>query len=763
MSPFILKNILKWLYPFVLHLPHLSVTVVRPANRKYHHRKVTHPSFRFNFPRLVIPKRKIGYIAIFIITVAASGALFVYAFVFQDLPSPSSLTSQAIPLTTHIRDRKGRELYKIYDSQNRTLAKLTDLPLQVKQATISIEDKDFYKHKGFSFSGTLRALWRIISQDRLEGGSTITQQLVKTSLLTPERTLRRKIRELVLSISVETQYNKEQILEMYLNRVSYGGSAYGIEEASQAYFGKSAKELDLAQAALLAGLPASPTTYSPWGSHPEMAKQRQKEVLRRMVSDGYITWDQAEAASAQELKFKPPSTDIQAPHFVMYVKELLAQKYGSPAVEQGGLDVTTSLDLDVQKLAQQAVSDETAKIAYLHITNGAALVTNPQTGEILAMVGSRDYFDTQNDGNVNVTLARRQPGSSIKPINYSLALSRGFTPATLIEDSPVTYQIPGQPSYSPVNYDNRYHGRVTLRAALANSYNIPAVKLLSANGVSQMIDLGQKMGITTWTDRSRFGLSLTLGGGEVTMTDMAVVYGTLANLGNRVDLHPILSVTDSRGRPLEEFRCQKSAITLFSIAHAAETPLAAATEITTCPHESVLDPRIAYVITDILSDNIARSPTFGDHSSLYIPNSQIAVKTGTTNDLRDNWTLGYTSNVLVAVWVGNNDNSSMSYVASGVTGASPIWNRIMSQLVKIYPPTGFITPPGLVKTAICTMTGQLACSSCPARTEYFLSGTEPKLACNDDQIKELQADSNDKNRDWNKYRDQLLLGIQTIR
>ena len=473
-------------------------------------------------------------------------AISVYFYLLKGLPSPHSLATIPVPLTTHIRDRNGVELYKIYKDQNRTPVKLDDIPLHFRQAILAIEDADFYSHSGFSLTGIIRAAFYNLQTksyplSAIQGGSTITQQLVKTSLLSPERTIRRKARELILALAAESLYTKDQILEMYLNRVSFGGTAFGVEEAAQTYFGKSVKNLDLAQSSFLAGLPASPTTYSPFGAHPELAKSRQKEVLRRMSEDSHITWEQAQKASETTLVFATPRIDIKAPHFVMYIKELLAQKYGDEAVEQGGLDVTTSLDLSIQKKAEEIVFNETARVAYLRIGNGAAIITNPATGEILAMVGSRDYFDTKNDGNVNVTRALRQPGSSIKPINYALALMHNFTPGTLIEDAPITYKTPGQPSYSPVNYDGKWHGKVPLRVALGSSYNIPAVKVLAANGVENMISLAQEMGISTWNDSSRFGLSLTLGGGEVTMLDMATAYAVFANTGQRVNLHPILA------------------------------------------------------------------------------------------------------------------------------------------------------------------------------------------------------------------------------
>lgn len=629
-----------------------------------------------------------------------------YVYVLKDLPSPRNLSNQSLPSTTHIRDRNGVELFKIYGSQNRTPIKLSNLPKYVPQAFISIEDKNFYSHSGYSPDGLLRALKNNLNcvlsstQCTFQGGSTITQQLVKTSLLSSERTLQRKIRELILSVAIESIYSKDQILEMYLNRVGFGGAAYGIEEASQVYFGKSAQELTLGESALLAGLPASPTTYSPFGLYPEKSLERQRQVLRRLAEDGHISWEEASAISSQKIILSSPNISIQAPHFVMYVKNLLAETYGHDLVELGGLDVITSLDLNLQKEVEKIIASEISKIKYLNINNGAALVTKPKTGEILAMVGSKNYFDISNDGNVNVTLAQRQPGSSIKPLNYALALSNGFTAASTIEDAPITYKFAGSDPYTPINYDRKFHGKVTLRQALANSYNIPAVKILASNGVKQFIDFAQKMGISTWTEPDRFGLSLTLGGGEVKMTDMAVAYGVFANQGYKVDLHPIIKVTDSHGRILEELK--------------TDNPPSLNPNL-------VLNPQIAFIITDILSDNHARAPTFGYNSKLNIPPHKIAVKTGTTNNLRDNWTIGYTSNYLTAVWVGNNNNTPMSYVASGVTGASPIWNEIMKNLLAKAQPHLFTPPENMKKIQICNRFW-----------EYFIDNRAPIINCPDD-------------------------------
>lgn len=606
------------------------------------------------------------------------------------LPNPHLLSRRDLAVTTKIFDRNGALLYEIYADQNRTPFILTAIPDDVKNATIAIEDRDFYRHQGISVTGIIRALREIILHKQIQGGSTITQQLIKSALLTPEVTIARKAKEIILAFWAEQLYTKNQILEMYLNQVPYGGTAWGVEAASQTYFGKSVHDLTLAESALLAGLPAAPTQYSPFGSHPEKARERQKEVLRRMEEDRYITHEESQTALAENIKFTQLRTAIKAPHFVMYVKNLLEQRYGMRLVEQGGLQVVTSLDMNIQEKAEEIVQNQIQSLTRLQVGNGAALVTNPKTGEILAMVGSKNYFDVAAQGNVNVTTSLRQPGSSIKVVNYAAALENGFTPATILDDSPIAYNTPGSPTYTPVNYDGRFHGPVALRYALGNSYNIPAVKVLSKIGVKTMIDKGRIMGITSWEDEGRFGLSLTLGGGDVTMLDMAKVFGTLANMGKRVNLTPILKVTDYTGRVIQYHK----------------------------PTEGVtaVKPEVAWILSNILSDNIARTSSFGPNSSLVIPGKTVSVKTGTSNDKRDNWTIGYTPSILTVVWVGNNDNSPMnSYLTSGVTGAAPIWHDIMTELLKNIP--NEVTPkPDTVVSVPCYF----------GRPEYFILGTEPK-------------------------------------
>lgn len=640
----------------------------------------------------------------------------IYQFVFADLPLPSDIFTQQPLLTTKIYDRHGKELYNIYKEENRTLIKLDELPEHVVQATLAIEDAYFYQHPGFSIRGIIRAVRNNFFYGQIQGGSTITQQLVKNTLLSSEKKYKRKVREVFLAILVEALYSKEEILEMYFNQIPYGGTTYGIEEAAQQYFGKSAKTLSLSEAALLVGIPAAPSAYSPFGSHPELSVQRQHEVIRRMVDVGFITQEASQTAMEEKLTFLENRTPIQAPHFVMYVRSLLAETYGEGMVSQGGLEIYTSLDLDFQNQVQQIVSDEVKTLEKFRISNGAALVTNPGTGEVLAMVGSTNYFDIQHDGQVNVTIRERQPGSSIKPLTYALALERGYTPTSMIEDTPVSYQFPGSPPYQPKNYDGQYHGRVTLRQALANSYNIPAVRLAAALGVPQIIDKGEIMGITTWKDRQRYGLSITLGGAEVKMVDMAKLYGTFANQGESIDLNPILLIKNAKGEVLYQNQC--------------------VTDHSKCFAQKTLDARVAQQITDILSDNQARSGAFGTNSVLHIPNQQVAVKTGTTNSLRDNWTIGYTSERLAAVWVGNNDNTPMSYVASGITGASPIWNKIIRTQLSDETPHVFQYNQGLKKVAICVPTGTLTCNGCPqVREEYFIPGTEPTKTCSSEMFR----------------------------
>jgi penicillin-binding protein 1C len=632
-----------------------------------------------------------------------------YIFILKDLPSPTKLSSNALPQSTKIYDRNGTLLYTIYTERNQSFIPLSDIPLTVQHATIAVEDKDFYNHGAIDLRGIARAAYATFFHKSLQGGSTLTQQLVKNTLLSPERTIQRKIKEVILAFLTELLYSKNRILEMYLNQVPYGGTTYGIESASQTYFGKKAKNLDLAESALLAGLPEAPTTYSPFGAYPELVKKRQELILRKMYEQKYISKQALDKALSEELHFQKISNAIHAPHFVLYVKDLLENLYGKEFVQQGGLSVITSLDLPTQEFAQDTVASEVAKIRGYHVSNGAALITKPGTGEILAMVGSRGYFNDETDGNVNITLQKLQPGSSIKPINYAVGLIKGYTAATPFIDQAICFPNPNQAAYCPKNYDGRFHGAVQMRQALGNSLNIPAVQMLKLNSVEAMIATASSMGITTFQDPVNYGLSLTLGGGEVRMIDMAVAFGVFANQGHRIDLHPILKITDKQGKVLEEYKPPSSPI--FG--------------------KKVIPSGVAFIISHILQDNGARLDAFGPNSQLRIDKKPISVKTGTTNDYRDNWTIGYTPDLLIAAWVGNNDHTPMSGIVSGVTGAAPIWNILMTRELEGKTVSFPKQPSSVVERSVCTPSGLLPPASgtadgCSVRREYFIRGTEPR-------------------------------------
>lgn len=633
-------------------------------------------------------------------------------WLFWGIPLPTNLTTNELPISTKIFDRSGKLIYEIYTDQKRTPIELEDLPDYVINATIAIEDKDFYKHYGYSVTGILRAAYKTVFKQQLQGGSTITQQLIKNALLTQDRTLKRKVQEFALATLVETIYSKDQILEMYLNQIPYGSTAYGIEAASEHYFDKPAKSLNLAEASVLAGLPQAPTKYSPFGAHPELASGRQETVLRRMVEDGYITEDEAENAKNTEITYAK-FEGSNATHFALWVKEVLSEKYGHKLVEQGGLRVNTTLDLDLQNFAQEAVATEVAKLADADVKNGAALAIRPKSGEILAMVGSKDYFAEDEDGKVNIIFANRQPGSSIKPLNYALALKdKKITLSTAFADVPTCFIHAGQPSYCPKNYDGSFHGLVQTRFALGNSFNIPAVKVLALNGIENFIDFATSLGITTFIDPKNYGLSLTLGGGEVRPYDMAQAFSVFATGGIKQPLVAITKVEDWKGNILEEIKVEDST------------------------GDRVLDQEVTFLISHTLLDNNARAAAFGSSSYLNVKgHSEVSVKTGTTNDRKDNWTIGYTEDVLVLSWVGNNDNSPMSGAVSGVSGASPIWNRIILEALNKAESGSYnesdeghswpTQPEGVVGLSVCADIGIVPSEGgnfpgCPTRFEYFL-------------------------------------------
>ncbi len=597
---------------------------------------------------------------------------FILTAAYQ-LPTPAKLITAPQPLTTEIYDRNNKLLYRLYEDKNRMLFNLADAPKYLIQATLAAEDRNFYQHIGIDPPAIIRAFYHNLRQENLEGASTITQQLIKNSLLTPEKTYTRKLREIILALWTERVYSKDEILQMYLNEAPYGGSLMGIAAASQTYFGKPPSKLTLAESAYLAGLPASPTEFSPYGPRPELAKARQQDILQKMAKEGFITQAETEQAAQEEINIQPLANGIQAPHFVFYIKDRLASRYGPRIVSQGGLKVYTTLDLNLQEKVEKIVREEVDQLQPLNVNNGAAMVMDAPSGQILAMVGSRDYY-YPGFGNFNATLALRQPGSAIKPVTYAAALTKGFNPSSIILDIPVAFRDEWGNAYSPVNYDGAYHGPVTIRQALGSSLNIPAVKLLATLGVEPVAQAAKNLGITTFDNPKSYGLSLTLGSAEVKMIEMMGVYGSFSQNGLLRKPTGILKVTDSGNNILEEYK--------------------------NYPKQAI-SPASAYLITNILSDDNARKMAFGPKSLLYIPGFEVAVKTGTSDSKRDNWTFGYTPKHVVGVWVGNPDNSPMNpRLASGITGAAPIWNKIMHALLDGSKPVAFTRPAGIMETVV---------------------------------------------------------------
>ncbi len=658
-----------------------------------------------NTPRIVLLSRlaKFAFFGLLGLIVLMIGLFIWYG---RDLPTPGKLIAAQANQSSGIYDRNGTLLYSVYQDQNRTYVNLKDIPKYLQEGTISVEDRNFYTNKGFSITGYLRAALNIVFLRGLSGGSTLTQQLVKNVLLSPERTLPRKIKELMLSIQVDRKYTKDEILEMYLNDVPYGGTAIGVQAASQLYFNKDVKELNMAQCAFLAGLPQSPSAYSPFSGN-KYYIQRTGVVLATMVRDGYINQKQADAALTEikNTKFAQNETGIKAPHFVMYVKQQLIQQFGEQVVESGGLRVKTTLDYKIEKETEKIVKEEVAKAKSLRVGNGAAIVAIPKTGEILAMVGSEDYFNTKNDGNYNAAITYRQPGSSLKPITYATAFSRGYTAATLLMDTQTNFKAQdSEKDYIPVNYDDKFRGPIQVRFALANSINIPAVKMLAMVGIKNVMQNAYNMGISNWqpTDENlrNVGYSLVLGGRDVRLLDEVEAYGVFANGGTKMPSVSILEVKDAKGNLLYKYN--------------PPSP------------QRIFSQEISFLISHILLDNNARSMEFGQYSQLVVAgHPSVSVKTGTTNETRDNWTVGYTPSYVVGVWVGNNDNSPMSKVASGITGAAPIWNRIMSFVLKGKPDEPPQKPDDVIAVQIDALGGGLPREGQPTRSEYFIKGTEP--------------------------------------
>lgn len=635
----------------------------------------------------------------------------------MSLPSTRNLSLADSYRSISIYDRNGDLLYEVPKERWYEPVPLENIPPYVVDATIAIEDATFRKHNGVRLFSLLRATKETVIDKQTQGGSTITMQLVKNVLLSPEQTFNRKIKEIVLTFAVEAQYSKEEILQYYMNNVPYGGRAWGIQAAAKKYFDKRVDELSLGEASFLAGLPQAPTAYSPYNGAYDQAKKRQRHVLDRMIEENFITSEEAEQAYAENLVFVPQTKEIKAPHFVFYVLTEMKQKYGEDYVNSHGLEIRTTLDSSIQAMAEQAVAEEVEKNSHLNISNGSALILDPETGEILAYVGSIDYFNEQF-GAVDMVRAHRQPGSTLKPVTYALAFQNGYSPASIIADAPVTY-VNDWETYKPVNYDRTFHGNVTLRRALANSYNIPAVKLTHQLGPNNVARLAHEMGVTSWDmANDSFGLSVTLGGNETTLYELATVYATLARGGEYVETTPFISIKDHTGKEIYN-KAQVS--------------------------RQVLSPGIAWLVTHILSDNYARIPEFGFNNMLTIPGRTVAVKTGTTDEKRDNYTIGYTPSYVVATWVGNNYNEPMNpQLASGLSGAAPIWNRVMSGLLV----SGDVERFEMPNTVFAFVDEE-----CGGLTEYFIQGASvPQRLCEPKKDKDEEKDE-EKDKDDKKDKD----------
>ncbi len=629
------------------------------------------------FRKIGIPKNLLWFVTSFFILIIGIGIIWVSSF---KIPDFHSFEDRKVINSTKIYDRTGQILlYDIHQDIKRTNVPFEKMSSNIKNATVAIEDSEFYNHGGIRITSIIRAVLSNLfnTGNKTQGGSTITQQLVKNTLLTQKQTITRKIKEWVLAIKIDNSMPKEKILEYYLNENPYGGNVYGIEEASKTYFNKDAIDLNLAESAYLASIPQSPTTLSPYGKNREKLDARKNLVLSRMLELKFITQAEYDIAKNQIVNFAPQATTgIKAPHFVFFIKDYLEQKYGSELVEKGGLKVTTSLDYDLQEKGEQIVKDGALENEKNWNGKNAGLVAiDPKTGQILTMVGSRNYFDKQIDGNFNITTASRQPGSSFKPFIYATAFNKGFTPDSVLFDLPTEFQttcnaygkaLPGHSQsdcYMPSDYDNKTVGPISLRDALAESRNIPAVKLFYLAGLKDSLQTAQSMGISTLTDISRYGLTLVIGGGEVSLLDMTSAYSVFANDGVRNQYTGILKVEDMNGKVLEEY---------------VPNP------------KEILPKNTALTISDILSDNTARIPTFGASSPLFIPGKDVAVKTGTTNSNKDAWTIGYTPSIAVGVWAGNNDNKPMKKGGSAVAG--PIWNKFIIEALKILPNEKFEKP-----------------------------------------------------------------------
>ena len=651
-----------------------------------------------------ITLKKIGRIALYALVVFVFFVTFLFAWYSKDLPTPGNIAKRRPAQSTKIFDRTEEILLYETGEQRRTVVKSNQIPDILKQATISVEDKKFYSHPGFDVFGVMSAVFEKITNKRsvTRGGSTITQQYVKNALLHSERTLSRKLKELILAIELEVMYDKDEILTMYLNEIPYGGNTAGAEAAARMFYDKPAQDLTLAQAATLAAIPQAPTYYSPYGTHTEDLIWRRNLVLDMMADQKYITSDEADEAKKEDTTtigdvVKAKKDNMLAPHFAMYVIEQAVAEFGEDKIQQEGMTIVTTLDYDKQKFAEEAVEAGMAKVERYGGSNASIVAVDPKTGEILAMVGSRDYFNSEIDGNVNVADSKRQPGSSFKPYEYAtLFKSDKYSPTTTLFDLKTDFGA----GYAPSNYDANFEGPVSIRYALGNSLNIPAVKTLSLAGIDETIRTAEDLGITSLTDRDRYGLSFALGAAEVTPIEMAGAYSVFANGGVRHDIKTILRIDDNNGKTIFEYIADED------------------------PGREALNPEIAYLISHILSDNQARSNHMGSNSALNIPGKNVAAKTGTTSDYKDAWTIGYTPSLAVSVWTGNNDNTKMKGGAAGLVVAAPIFKNFMTSALG--DSELFDRPSGIKEVEVDKLSNKLPNDNSPERvTDIFASWQVP--------------------------------------
>jgi 1A family penicillin-binding protein len=632
-------------------------------------------------------------------------AAIIFTWLSFSLPDPNRLNYRTVVQSTRIFARDGTTLlYEIHGEAKRTLVNIDELPDYVKNVTIAVEDKTFYSNPGIYWKGILRSIFvNIIHADPVgQGGSTITQQFVRNAILTREKTYVRKIKEIVLAIELEQKFSKDEILQMYLNEISYGKNAYGIEAAAQTYFGKNAKDLTLSESAYLASIIQAPSYYNPTGSNRDRLDARKNLVLQLAKDQGYISQEDMKSAQDTKVEFKKAKDTILAPHFVQYIQELLAEKYGEKTLQEEGLNIITSLDWNMQQIAEKAVQEGVARNEKANKANNAALVAvNPKNGQILAMVGSRDFFDEEHDGQVNVVLRDRQPGSSFKPYVYATAFKQGMSPATMLVDVKTMFGTYGNKEYIPENYNGKNYGILNMRKALAGSLNVPAVKTLALVGVDAAIQTAKDLGITSNISSERCGLSLVLGGCDVKLLDHVSAMGVFANGGIKQESAPILKITNAKSEVLFEY--QETAGT------------------------QVIDPQVAYLVTSIMTDNDARTYIFGAKSPLILPDRVVAGKTGTTQSWRDGWTVGFTPSLAAGVWTGNNDYSEMRAGADGVVVAAPIWNQFMRESLKNTPVELFTEPSNIQHIIVDATSGKLPTEYSPStKTEVFADFSIPK-------------------------------------